>query len=329
MEVPILQSILLHEWCLPSHDIFEAHLLEKHLGQVCSPRVTSVYIHDLVHLVVPLGLLLWAHSESSVDCGGDVTEVPWVDLESLRHVVGNAHEFGEDERALLGPFLCNDELHRCGVHAITERGDESEVSDGQEGIEFVLLDGLVVMVDGNKVQRTILSVDVSNELGNLTLQFWRIRQGGRGNLDENDLSNPLRVVLQQFFEGSQLRAEGVSKSDHKTERYRTDLLNDALDNVELVTADDDFLTLIQSMESIEFGLDSGTENVSRDACRVDTDGAVVHGSNVTLDIDAFLVGGGLVTANTDAGRDEVTLVGIGLEADEVRAEHPVENLPSA
>lgn len=78
-----------------------------------------------------LGLLLGAHGETAVDCGGDVTKTPWVDLKGLRHVVGNAHEFGEDEWTLLGPFLGNDELHRCGVHTITERGDEGKVSGGQ------------------------------------------------------------------------------------------------------------------------------------------------------------------------------------------------------
>lgn len=176
-------------------------------------------VHDLVHLVVSLGLLLWAHSKSSIDRCGDITEVPWIYLKSLRHVVRNAHEFGEDEWALLGPFLRNDEFHRCSVHAITERGDKGEISDGQEGVEFVLLDGLMVMVDGDKVQRTVLSVDVSDELGNLTLQLRRICQGGRGDLNENDFSDPLRVLLQQFFEGSQLSIEEVSKSYKEIESY--------------------------------------------------------------------------------------------------------------
>lgn len=85
-------------------------------------------------------------------------------------------------------------------------------------------------------------------------------------------------------------------------------MNDTLDNVQLVTADNDFLALVQSVEGIEFGLDSRTENVSSDACRVDTDGTVVYGGDMTLDVDAFLVGGGLVAANSDGGRDEVTLV---------------------
>ena len=200
LEIPILQPVLLHERSLPGHDVLETHLLKEHIDQVRSPRVTGVDVHDLVHLVVPLSLLLCGHRESAVDRVGDVTKVPWVDLKSLRHVVRNTHEFGEDEWALLGPFLSDDELHRCGVHTVTKGGDEGEISDGQEGVELVLLDGLVIMVDGNEVQRTILSVDVSDELGHLTLQFWRIRQGGRGDLDEDYLSDPLREVFQQFFE---------------------------------------------------------------------------------------------------------------------------------
>ena len=194
LEVPILQPVLLHERSLPGHDV-ETHLLEKHLDQDRSPGVTSVDVHDLVHLVMPLSLLLWAHRKSAVDRGGNVTKGPWVDLESFRHVVRNAHEFGEDEWTLLGPFLRDDELHRCGVHPVTERGDEGKVSNGQEGVELVFLDGLVIVMDGNEVQRAILSVNVSNDLRHLALQFWRIRQGGRGDLNENDLSYPLWVVL--------------------------------------------------------------------------------------------------------------------------------------
>ena len=110
---------------------------------------------------------------------------------------------------------------------------------------------------------------------------------------------------------------------------RANLLDDALNNVELVTADDNFLTLVQSVEGIEFGLDPWTKNVSSDTRGVDTDGAVVHGSNVTLDINTLLIGAGFVTTDANAGRDEVTLVGVGLEADEIRAEHPFENLLSA
>lgn len=83
------------------------------------------------------------------------------------------------------------------------------------------------------------------------------------------------------------------------------------------------------MEGIEFGFDFRAEDVSGDAGGVNADGTVVDSSDVALDVDPLLVRGGLVTANSDGRRDEVTLVGIGLEADEVGAEHPFENLPAA
>ena len=112
------------------------------------------------------------------------------------------------------------------------------------------------------------------------------------------------------------------------ERDTPDLLNDTLDNVELVTTDDDFLALIESVEGVQFWLNTRAENVSRDARRVNTDRAVVHGSDVTLDVNTPLVGGGLVATDSDAGRDEVARVGVGLKANEVRGEHSVENLLS-
>ena len=70
-------------------------------------------------------------------------------------------------------------------------------------------------MDGNEVQRAVLSIDVSDEFGDLTLQFRRICQGGRGDLDKDDLSNPLRVVLQQFFKGTQLRVGDLSGHQKK------------------------------------------------------------------------------------------------------------------
>ena len=86
-EVPVFQSVLLHEWCLPGHDVFVTHLFQEHLGQSRGPRVTSVEIHDFVHLIVPLSLLLWTHREATVDRSGDIAKTPRVDLEGLRHVV--------------------------------------------------------------------------------------------------------------------------------------------------------------------------------------------------------------------------------------------------
>ena len=139
-----------------------------------------------------------AHRKSMMDCDSNVTKVPWVDLASLGHVVRNAHESEEDEQALLSLFLRDDNLHRRGVRT----GDEDKVSDGQGDVELVLLDGLVIVGDGNEVQRAILSGAVNSDLEHLTLRFWRIPKSGRGDPNENDHSYPLWGILQEFFEGS-------------------------------------------------------------------------------------------------------------------------------
>ena len=64
------------------------------------------------------------------------------------------------------------------------------------------LDALVV--DGDEVQRTELSVDVRDKLGYLTLQLRRVGKSGRSNLDQNDVADPLRVVLQQLLKCTKL-----------------------------------------------------------------------------------------------------------------------------
>jgi hypothetical protein len=112
------------------------------------------------------------------------------------------------------------------------------------------------------------------------------------------------------------------------QEYHANFLDDTLDNVELVTADNNFLALIQSVEGVEFWLDPGKENVTSDTGGVDTDGTVAHSGDVTFDVNTFLVSGSLITTDTDAGRDEVALVRICLEADEIGAKHSVEDLLS-
>ena len=96
------------------------------------------------------------------------------------------------------------------------------------------------MVDGNEVKRAVLSVDVRNELGHLTLKLGRVGQSGRRDLDEDDVADPLRVVLEQLLE-------------------RAQLLQDALDDVELVAADDDLLALVQRTQGLELRLDTRAE----------------------------------------------------------------------
>ena len=65
--------------------------------------------------------------------------------------------------------------------------------------------------------------------------------------------------------------------------------------------------------------------VLRDALRVDADGTVPDGGNVALHVDAA-ARRDLVPAHADARRREVARVRVRLEADQVRAEHAVEDL---
>ena len=65
------------------------------------------------------------------------------------------------------------------------------------------LDALVV--DGDEVQRTELSVDVRDKLRHLTFELRRVGQRRRRNLDKDDIPNPLRVILQELLEGTKLR----------------------------------------------------------------------------------------------------------------------------
>ena len=63
--------------------------------------------------------------------------------------------------------------------------------------------------------------------------------------------------------------------------------------------------------------------------RVDTDGTIVQGGDMTLNVSTPLIGGCLVTANSSTGKDvEVTRVGIGLEVDEIRDKLSIESFPS-
>ena len=87
------------------------------------------------------------------------------------------------------------------------------------------------MVHGDGVERAALAIDVRDELGHLALELRRVRQRGGRDLNEDDVADPLRVVLEQLLKHAQL-------------------LDDALDHVEFVPPDDDLLALVQRTNSL-------------------------------------------------------------------------------
>lgn len=60
------------------------------------------------------------------------------------------------------------------------------------------------MVHGNEVQGTVLSVDVRDELRDLSLKLGGIRERGRRDLDKDNFALPLWIVLEKLLKSAQL-----------------------------------------------------------------------------------------------------------------------------
>jgi hypothetical protein len=144
--------------------------------------------------------------------GWTYAKVPWVDEKGIFHVLADAHELTENYRALLCRVLRNHKFHAGGVHTITQRGDDSEICHTEESVELVLLQTLVatrkvrvcsrlackkglLVVDRNKVEASVLSVDVCNDLTDETLKLGGVGEGRAGDLNHDDVANPFRVVV--------------------------------------------------------------------------------------------------------------------------------------
>ena len=56
----------------------------------------------------------------------------------------------------------------------------------------------------DEVEAAKLAVDLRDELADLLLQLRRVGEGWRGDLDHDDLADPLRVGEQEVAEGAQL-----------------------------------------------------------------------------------------------------------------------------
>ena len=64
--------------------------------------------------------------------------------------------------------------------------------------------GYSLVMYGNEIQSTELAVDLSNELRDLMLKTRGVGEGGRGDLDQDDVSNPLGVCSEEAGECAQL-----------------------------------------------------------------------------------------------------------------------------
>lgn len=94
------------------------------------------------------------------------------------------------------------------------------------------MDRNVLVVHRDKVQATILAIDAAHKLADLSFEFWRVGKSRGSNLDKNDPTYPLGVIVQQL-------------------RERAQLLYDPLDNVQLVASNDDFFPGIELEEGLQ------------------------------------------------------------------------------
>jgi hypothetical protein len=62
-------------------------------------------------------------------------------------MLADTHELAQDERRVVRPALRDHKLHAGSIHPIPEGRDHSKVSHTQQGIKFILLQGLVAIFD--------------------------------------------------------------------------------------------------------------------------------------------------------------------------------------
>jgi hypothetical protein len=145
--------------------------------------------------------------------------------------------------------------------------------------------GNVLVMHRDEVQATILAVDTAHKFADLSFEFWRVGKSRGCNLNKDDPTYPLRVIVQQL-------------------RERAQLLYNPLDNVQLIASNDDLFPGVELEEGLQLGLNARTRakneivskrtrkprtlydsQVTRDARRVDTDGSMHDGSDMALHVD--------------------------------------------
>ena len=91
----------------------------------------------------------------------------------------------------------------------------------------------VLVMHRNEVQATILAIDAAHKLADLSFEFWRVGKSRGCNLDKDDPTYPLGVIMQQL-------------------RKRAQLLYDPLDNVQLVASNNDLFPGVELEEGLQF-----------------------------------------------------------------------------
>lgn len=63
------------------------------------------------------------------------------------------------------------------------------------------------MMNRDKVEGAVFSINMRNELRNLLFEFRGVVQSGRRDLDEDDVADPLRIKLQELLKRPELKTQ--------------------------------------------------------------------------------------------------------------------------
>lgn len=197
-------------------------------------------------------LVFFSKVQSVVDDSGHSLIVPGVDHHGATKTSCSACELAQDERTMV-LLLAHDVLERGRVHAISDRRDQTNISDRQQGVVLVTVNMLVVVVHGSKVERAICTINVGNQLGNLGFQLSVLDQRRRRDLDHDNLSLHLGVVVQELFK-------------------RLEFLLNTLGQIELVATDNDALALIGLAYGFHLGENTRSLALALDTLGINTNG---------------------------------------------------------
>ena len=281
-------------------EVLEARV-EPMLGRV---------VHDRPVQLDPSVLLLRSvHGKGRIDGLGALTVVPWVDRDlALAKNRRAAGELAEDEGTVLLAavlaVLAEDILGAGEVHPLAQARDHEGIGGGDHGKELRVLHVLLQEDKRLVRERRVLGVDPSHDVRDGGNELCLL--GGRGrHLDEHGVLAELRMSLQEQL-------------------VRQELLAHTTNMVELVARDNKILASILGLDLLQPVEDLGVLTTMLDRAGVDADGEGTDVDEAILELDAG--SRDLDVEQTIARLQEVVDVLLGLEADEVGAEHAVEQL---
>lgn len=250
------------------------------------------------------------HAEGELDGVDELVEVSGVDDEGAGEFAGGAGELAEDEDAAVvgsaGDVFLGDE-----VHAVAEWGDEHDVGDGVVGDEVFAGEVPTEVMDGDAAGLAELAVDATD------MAFDFVADGGvvgdgvtawGGDLDEDAVVGVGLALFEEFLEGFEAA-------------------EDSLGVVEAVDGEEDLAVFAEAFAEVA-GSSCGFGRLGAEVEPVVVDG---DGEGASEDVATLVVeegAAGLDVAVFAAEADEVLCGAVGLEADDVGAEHAFEDLSS-